>query len=222
MSVESLAKIDWAAVVISMAVLLFSLSLHESAHAWMASRRGDPTGRYLGRITLNPLPHIDWIGTVLFPLVSMIGSHGLVFFGWAKPVPVNTSNLKNPRWDHVLVAAAGPLSNILAAVAFLVGLRFLVGLFPTELRDGHTVFYPLYLFCVNGLFLNTILAVFNLIPIPPLDGSWVLAGIFPNPIAAFFEAIRPYSFILLLALFMSGVLNIVLDPVLNLVTVLAS
>jgi Zn-dependent protease len=217
----SLANIDLSEVVIGMVVLLFSLSLHESAHAWMAERRGDPTGRYLGRVTLNPLPHIDWIGTVLFPLLGLLSSFG-IFFGWAKPVPVNTANLRNPRWDHVLVAAAGPVSNILAAVAFLVGLRLLVGFFPDELRAGHTVFYPLYLLSVTGLFLNTILAVFNLIPVPPLDGSWVLAGILPNQLGGFFDAIRPYSFILLLALFMSGVFNIVLDPVLSLVSALAS
>jgi len=217
----SLANIDLPGVLIGMAVLLFSLSLHESAHAWMANRRGDPTGRHLGRVTLNPLPHIDWIGTVLFPLLGMIGGHGILF-GWAKPVPVNTANLKNPRWDHVLVAAAGPLSNLIAAVAFLLGLRLLVGFFPDELRAGHTVLYPLFLLCASGLFLNTILAVFNLLPVPPLDGSWVLAGIFPNRVAAFFDAIRPYSFILLLGLIVSGVFDKVLVPVLGLVTVLAS
>ena len=217
----ALAGIDWSGVLIGMVVLLFSLSLHESAHAWMANRRGDPTGRYLGRVTLNPLPHIDWIGTVLFPLISMIGGGG-VFFGWAKPVPVNTSNLKNPRWDHVLVAAAGPLSNVLAAIAFLLGLRLLVAFFPNQLQAGHTVLYPLFLLCVSGLFLNTLLAVFNLIPVPPLDGSWVLAGIFPNRVAGFFDAIRPYSFILLVVLLFSGAFNVVLNPVISLVSILAS
>jgi Zn-dependent protease len=217
----SLANIDLSSILIGMAVLLFSLSLHESAHAWVANRLGDPTGRYLGRITLNPLPHIDWIGTVLFPLIGMIGSPGFMF-GWAKPVPVNTANLKNPRWDHVLVAAAGPLSNVIAAGAFLLGFKLLVGFFPAELKAGHTVLYPLFLLSVSGLYLNTILAVFNLIPVPPLDGSWVLAGIFPDRIAALFDAIRPYSFILLIALLMSGVLNLILDPVLSLITVLAS
>jgi len=219
--VESLANIDFSEVVISMVILLFSLSLHESAHAWMADRLGDPTGRYLGRITLNPLPHIDWIGTVLFPLLGLLTSFG-IFFGWAKPVPVNTRKLRDPRWGHVLVAAAGPISNIVAAVAFLIGLRLLVGFFPEELRAGHTVAYPLYLLCVSGLFLNTILAVFNLIPVPPLDGSWVLAGILPNQLGGLFDAIRPYSFMLLLALFWSGIFNIVLDPVLNFVMILAS
>ncbi len=217
----SLANIDLSEVVISMVVLLFSLSLHESAHAWMAYRRGDPTGRYLGRVTLNPLPHIDWIGTVLFPLLGMLTSWG-IFFGWAKPVPVNTANLKNPRWDHVLVAAAGPVSNIIAAAAFLLGLRLLIGFFPAEIQAGHTVIYPLYLLSVTGLFLNTILAVFNLIPVPPLDGSWVLGGILPNQLGGLFNVIRPYSFMLLLGLFWSGAFDILLNPVLNLVRVLAS
>ncbi|MFB3902960.1 MAG: site-2 protease family protein [Acidobacteriota bacterium] len=217
----SLADIDIPEVIIGMVVLLFSLSLHESAHAWMADWRGDPTGRYLGRITLNPLPHIDWIGTVVFPLLGMLSQLG-IFFGWAKPVPVNTANLRNPRWDHVLVAAAGPVSNVLGAAAFLVGLRLLVGFFPAELRDGHTIAYPLYLLCLNGLFLNTILAVFNLIPVPPLDGSWILAGLLPNQLAGIFDAIRPYSFMLLIALLWSGIFDSVLGPVFNLVTALAS
>jgi Zn-dependent protease len=218
---ESLANIDIGKVLIGMVVLLFSLSLHESAHAWVAERRGDPTGRYLGRVTLNPLPHIDWIGTVLFPLLGLLSSFG-IFFGWAKPVPVNTANLKNPRWDHVMVAAAGPVSNILAAVAFLLGLRLLIGFFPGELEAGHTIVSPLYVLCVTGLFLNTILAVFNLIPVPPLDGSWVLAGLLPNQLGSFFDAIRPYSFMLLLVLFFSGIIDILLVPVLNLVNILAS
>jgi len=221
MGLASLANIDWSEVIIGMVVLLFSLSLHESAHAWMADRRGDPTGRHLGRVTLNPLPHIDWIGTVLFPLLGLLSPLG-IFFGWAKPVPVNTANLKNPRWDHVLVAAAGPVSNLLAAVAFLLGLRLLIGFFPGELQAGHTIVSPLYMLCVTGLFLNTILAVFNLIPVPPLDGSWVLAGVLPNQLGSFFDAIRPYSFMLLLVLFFSGIIDILLIPVLNLVNILAS
>lgn len=219
MSVESLANIDWAQVLIAMVVLLFSLSIHESAHAWTAERFGDSTGRYLGRITLNPVAHIDPIGTILFPLLGMMTGF---IFGWAKPVPVNTANLRNPRRDHVLIAAAGPASNVMAAVFFLIGLKFLVGFFAEEINASHTVIYPLYLLCSTGVILNTILAVFNLIPVPPLDGSWVLAGLLPSQFEGLFDAIRPYSFILLLVLLWSGFLDLILGPVLNFVVILAS
>jgi len=214
-----LANIDWSQVLIGMVVLLFSLSIHESAHAWVANRLGDSTGRYLGRITLNPIPHIDLIGTIIFPLLGMLTGF---MFGWAKPVPVNTANLKNPRRDHVLIAAAGPVSNLIAALGFLLVLRLMIGFFPQELEGNHSVVYPLYVLSFTGVFLNLILAVFNLIPVPPLDGSWVLAGILPARFGDLFDAIRPYSFILLVALLWSGLIDVLLSPVLALMHVLVS
>lgn len=215
----NLGGIDLSVLLMTVVVLLFSLSIHESAHAWTADWLGDPTGRTLGRVTLNPIAHIDPMGTVVFPLLGML--YGGVIFGWAKPVPVNTARLKNPRRDHLLIAAAGPASNIVAAVVFLVGVKMITGAMdPMAIRE-HSVVYPLFWMCQTGLFLNVILAVFNLLPIPPLDGSWILAGVLPGNLATVMDKIRPYSFILLIALLMSGVFGRILNPVLLLVRNLA-
>ncbi len=217
---NSIADIDLAWVLINIVVLLFSLSLHESAHAWVAERRGDYTGRYLGRVTLNPVAHIDPIGTILFPVLGLLS--GWAMFGWAKPVPVNPSNLRHPRMDHLLIAAAGPASNLLALVGFLIGLKVLTAYFSAHIAMQHSIVYPLFLLFQAGVLLNAILAVFNLIPVPPLDGSWILAGLLPSNLARVFDTIRPYSFILLVALLWSGLVDVVLRPILVLVRVLAS
>ncbi len=168
---------------------------------------------------MNPVAHIDLIGTIVFPLLGVF--FGGFIFGWAKPVPVNTARLKNPRKDHLLIAAAGPASNIVAAVVFGVGVKIITSsLDPLVIRE-HGLIYPLFWMCQTGLFLNVILAVFNLFPIPPLDGSWILAGVLPSNLAALVDRIRPYSMILLIALLMSGVFEKVLNPVLFLVQKLA-
>jgi Zn-dependent protease len=206
-------QIDWGWLILSLAVLLLSLSIHESAHAWAADRLGDPTGRALGRVTLNPLVHIDPIGTIVFPLVGFIA--GGFIFGWAKPVPVNTANFKEPRTSHVMVAAAGPLSNIIAAVGFLFLIKAVQFANPGDLSG--TLWEPIALFFRAGLILNIILAVFNLIPIPPLDGSWILEGVLPNELSKLVSMIRPYGFLLLLLLFYSGIIGSIIRPVLSFV-----
>jgi Zn-dependent protease len=205
--------IDIPYLAVSIVVLLLSLSLHESAHAWMADRFGDPTGRLLGRVSLNPLPHIDPIGTLLFPLIGMLA--GGVMFGWAKPVPVNPANLRDPRRAHIFVSAAGPVSNLLAALVFLIGLRMLVPM--AESGSLGRVTEPLLLLCEVGVYLNVILAVFNLLPIPPLDGSWILEGLLPQSLAGVFRSIRPFGFVLLLLLLYTGVFRAILNPVLSVV-----
>lgn len=167
--------------------LILSLSFHEAAHAWAADRLGDSTARLLGRLTLNPLAHIDWIGTVLFPLVALYSGFPLI--GWAKPVPVNGANLLAPRRDFAAVALAGPVSNlILAGAAFLV-VWSLFSLLPLEgLRA-----------LIGFVSLNLLLAAFNLLPIPPLDGGNVLAGLVPEPVARGLDAMRPYGIVLVYA-----------------------
>jgi Zn-dependent protease len=208
-------QIDLVILAVYAVVLLLSLSIHESAHAWSAEQLGDPTGRMLGRVTLNPLAHIDLIGTVLFPLVGFLA--GGLIFGWAKPVPVNGANLRQPRRDHVFIAAAGPASNIALAIGFLLLLK----LFGSASFLTPAVMEPVLLFFRAGLILNVILAVFNLLPVPPLDGSWILEGLLPEPLAGLLRMIRPYGFLLLLGLLYTGLFGIVLRPVLNVVRDLA-
>jgi Zn-dependent protease len=166
-------------------VLVLSLSFHEAAHAWTADRLGDPTARHLGRLTLNPLAHIDWIGTVLFPLLAMYS--GLPLIGWAKPVPVSWANLRSPRRDFAIVALAGPMSNML-----LGGVAFFVLWASFSLLSASTI-----LGLVGIVSLNFLLAAFNMLPIPPLDGGNVLAGLVPESAARLIDALRPYGFLLL-------------------------
>ncbi len=201
--------IDIAGIFIAFIVLLFSLTVHEAAHAWTADRLGDPTARLLGRVSLNPMVHADLIGTIVFPLIAMVSNVPLL--GWAKPVPVNVARLGHPRRDHVLVAAAGPLSNLLIALVAAVALRVLSALPRAE--DGPQVATPLLMIASLSLALNVMLAVFNMIPIPPLDGGNVLSGLLPRSVAATYDAlVRPYGFIILYALMLSGALFYIVGP----------
>ncbi len=202
--------INLAQVFISFVVLLFSLTVHEMAHAWTADRLGDPTARLLGRVSLNPMVHADPIGTILFPLIALISNAPLI--GWAKPVPVNTRHLRSPRRDFVFVAAAGPASNLVIAIAAATVLA-LLPISPHTLADAVNVSVPAATILSQLVRLNVLLAVFNMIPIPPLDGGNVLAGILPRPAAALFNQIRPYGFLLLYALILThGFEMIVLPP----------
>jgi Zn-dependent protease len=167
--------------------------VHEAAHAWTADRLGDPTARLLGRVSLNPVVHSDPIGTIVFPLVAMVS--GVPIIGWAKPVPVNIRQLRQPRRDYVLVAAAGPASNLIIAVVASVALA-VMPVSPLVL-DEPNVSVPLASLLGRAIQLNLLLAVFNMLPIPPLDGGNVLAGLLPRNLAAFFEQIRPYGFLLI-------------------------
>jgi Zn-dependent protease len=189
-------------ILVWFALLLASLSIHEAAHAWTADRLGDPTARMLGRITLNPLAHIDWIGTVLFPLVALFS--GLPLIGWAKPVPVNFHNLRSPRRDFAIVAAAGPASNLVLAVLAAGILAVTVGALGSS-----TVVAVLY----RAVVLNVMLAVFNMIPVPPLDGGNVIGGFVPESVARLIDQMRPWGFLILYALMFSGVLGTVVFPV---------
>jgi Zn-dependent protease len=195
-----LLDIDFAQVFISFIVLLFSLTVHEMAHAWTADRLGDPTARLLGRVSLNPIVHADPIGTVLFPLLALVSGAPLI--GWAKPVPVSSGRLGNPRRDFILVAAAGPASNLL--MAFAAALLLSVLTISPKISGETNVSAPVATILSQGLRLNVLLAVFNMIPIPPLDGGNVLAGLLPPRLAVSFNRLRPYGFLLLYALVFSG------------------
>ena len=191
---------DFAQIFLVFIVLLFSLTVHEAAHAWTANRLGDPTARLLGRVSLNPVVHIDPIGTLLFPLLAIVA--GVPVIGWAKPVPVNVSKLRHARRDYVLVAAAGPASNLLLAVIAAVALK-LLPVSPVTLGEAN-VTVPIASMLSRALYLNVLLAVFNMIPIPPLDGGNVVGGLLPRSLAYRFDSlIRPYGFILLYALMLT-------------------
>jgi Zn-dependent protease len=203
-----LLDINFAQVFIAFIVLLFSLTVHESAHAWTADRLGDPTARLLGRVSLNPMVHADPIGTVLFPLLALVA--GVPLIGWAKPVPVNSRHLAHPRRDFMLVAAAGPVSNLMIAVA-ASALLAIVPVSPVTLGEPNLT-APLATVLFRAVQLNILLAVFNLIPIPPLDGGNVLSGLLPRSLAPSFDRLRPYGFIILYALMFSGYLWSIVDP----------
>ncbi|HLG19547.1 MAG TPA: site-2 protease family protein [Bdellovibrionota bacterium] len=187
---------------------IFSLSFHEAAHAWMANRKGDPTARLMGRLTLNPAAHIDPIGTVLFPLISFFTGAPLI--GWARPVPVNELNLKRWRVDSMWVAAAGPLSNLILALGF-TGIVYLLNRVPAsgaELNAGFRIAEPLAVMATVGIRFNLILAFFNLLPFPPLDGGRVAAGLFPQ-LGSQLAVLERYGFIVLYLLFFTRVLDYV-------------
>jgi Zn-dependent protease len=203
-----LLDINFAQVFIAFIVLLFSLTVHEMAHAWTADRLGDPTARRLGRVSLNPMVHADLIGTVLFPLVAM--TTGAPLIGWAKPVPVNVRQLRHQRRDYVLVAAAGPLSNLVLAISSAIALAMLP--ISPQIAGELNVSSPIAAILGRAMRLNVLLAVFNMIPIPPLDGGNVLAGLLPDRLAVSFNRVRPYGFLLLYALILSGGFDYIVVP----------
>ena len=183
---------DPLAAAIGFGILLISLTIHEAAHAWTADRLGDPTAGRLGRVSLNPLVHIDWIGTVLLPIIAAVSNLPLI--GWAKPVPVSVGNLRHPRRDFMLVAAAGPISNLLQAIAWALVLRVILAA-----PDGDAAY-----FLQRAVIINLLLMFFNLIPIPPLDGGNVLLGLLPPQLARHYSQLRQYGFLILYALMLSG------------------
>lgn len=194
-------------VAIAILPTLFAIVLHEVAHGYVAKRHGDNTAYLMGRLTLNPLKHIDPIGTIVVPLLSLLFFNFV--FGWAKPVPVDFRNLRHPRRDMVLVAAAGPAANLLMAIGW--GLLAKLG---SLLPEGmHAIALPLIYMGLFGIFVNVILMVFNLIPVPPLDGGRVAAGLLPAGPARLLQQLEPYGLVIILVLLVTGILWQVISPV---------
>jgi Zn-dependent protease len=205
--------------IISLFVVLFAISVHEASHGWAALKMGDPTAYQLGRVTLNPIRHIDPIGTILLPLMLII--MGAPPFGWAKPVPVNPLNLKDPRKDNLIISIAGPASNMLVAVIAFTVLKILLNLNPSLFYQGgggiSNLLSPIITIVYYTIVINVILAIFNLIPIPPLDGSGVVMGLISEEAAQKYEQIRPYGFFILIILIMTGFIGRILGVVLRVV-----
>jgi len=189
--------------------ILLAITVHEVAHGWVADRLGDRTARLAGRLTLNPIKHIDPIGTLILPL-AMYAFTGFVF-GWAKPVPVDPRNLASPRRDMAIVAVAGPASNLIMAFGWAV----LMALGVHGMGQGSWYGEPLALMGQIGVFVNLLLMVFNLLPIPPLDGGRVLVSVVPPRIGAQIERIEPFGFIILLVLLFTGVLSMTVLPIMS-------
>lgn len=192
--------------------VLLAITLHEVAHGRVALAFGDPTARAMGRLSLNPLRHVDPIGTVLVPLAMLLLPGGFIF-GWARPVPVNFSRLRNPRRDMMLVALAGPGANLAMALGWALVWR--IGLATAGHNPG--IGLPMYYMGLAGVFINVLLAVLNLLPIPPLDGSRVLAGLLPARQAGLLMRLEPFGLVILLALLVTGVLGHVLIPAMRVV-----
>jgi len=192
--------------------VLFGITVHEVAHGWMASKLGDKTAKILGRLTLNPIKHIDLIGTVLLPLALLFFRSPFIF-GWAKPVPISPKNFKHPRRDMVLVSLAGPLSNLLMAFIWAGVAKLGMILISSGLQWAT----PILLMGQAGILVNVILMVLNLIPIPPLDGGRVVSGLLPGRLAYHYDRIEPYGFIILIVLLFTNVLGLIITLPLNLI-----
>jgi Zn-dependent protease len=204
--------------------VVFAITVHEAAHGWVAFRRGDPTAALLGRVTFNPLKHIDPVGTIIVPLGIYLMSKALIgvpfLFGWAKPVPVNWRRLRDPRWDMALVAVAGPAVNLLMAIGWGLALELMALL--AGFIDIPSAFLYLYVeLCVIGVLINLFLMALNMIPVLPLDGGRVLSALLPRGVARGFARLEPYGFLILIALLLlpngqpPGLLGTLLRPAVN-------
>jgi Zn-dependent protease len=193
--------LDFTSILIGFAIVIVSLTIHEAAHAWTADQLGDPTARQLGRVSLNPLVHIDPIGTVLLPLIA--SATGAPLLGWAKPVPVDIRRLRHHRRDFMIIAAAGPISNVLQACVLAAVYRAFYPIGAVDLVPAILKY---------AVQINLSLAFFNLIPVPPLDGGNVLAGLVPERAAQILDQVRQFGFIALYALMLSGILDRLIAP----------
>lgn len=203
-------------IVVSILPILVAITIHEVSHGFVANKLGDPTAKFSGRLTLNPLVHIDLVGTIIMPVMLFVISNGQFIFGYAKPVPINPMNFKNPRRDMAISAAAGPVTNMILAVASEILLGIVVLFDNISGGAAGAVSVPLALMFNYSVKINIVLAVINMMPIPPLDGGRVLVGFLPHQKAVSYSKIEPYGFIIVLLLFVTGIAHEFIYPIINL------
>jgi len=189
--------------------VIFAITVHEVAHGWVALKFGDRTAQMLGRLTLNPIKHIDPIGTILIPAVLLM--MGGFVFGWAKPVPVTYQNLRNPKTDMAWVALAGPMANLIMAVIWAFTAKIGFGLLQSDIALGE----PMLLMSVAGVLINAMLMMLNLLPLPPLDGGRILVSLLPGPLSWQVSRIEPYGFFILVGMLYLGIISMLLLPMMS-------
>lgn len=211
-------------VAISAVPILIAITFHEVAHGLAANKLGDATAKMSGRLTLNPLAHIDPVGTVLMPVLLLVFTNGQFVFGYAKPVPINPYNFRNPRRDMALAAVAGPAMNIALAALSVLLIKFVIlplSLFvPPEVSAK--VLRPLNMMLISSIGINVVLASFNLLPVPPLDGGRVLVGLLPQKQAELWSRVEPYGMIIVMILIFTGMARFFITPLVNLFLALLS
>jgi len=202
---------------ISALPILIAITFHEVAHGLVAYRLGDPTAKLMGRLTLNPLAHIDKVGTILMPIMLLILTNGQFVFGYAKPVPINTANFKNPKKHMAISAAAGPIMNISLAIISALLIKILIPILAYVLPGSlaNSVVEPLTLMLLSSIKWNVLLAVFNLIPVPPLDGGRVAVGLLPHRQAIAYSRIEPYGMFIVILLIVTDVARMFIYPVMS-------
>jgi len=200
-------------IVVAVIPVLYAITLHEVAHGWAALKCGDRTAQMMGRLSLNPLKHIDPMGTIAVPLLIWVMSGGKALFGWAKPVPVNFAALRRPKRDMIIVALAGPLANIAMGVGWALLLK---AVYALGLHNGLAGQFLIAMSQI-GILINALLAAFNLLPIPPLDGGRVLRGLVSEPVGRYLDRIEPFGLIIMVVLLVSGLLWVFVGPLYSLV-----